>query len=119
MPEVEGLFTDDTRPPPDAILLSHAHLDHTGLLDHTRSEILIYASRGASKMMLAGSVFARQVPLPRVRFRPLKPNRPVRIGDITVTPFAVDHSIFGAVGFLLEADGESLCYSICATCPES
>ena len=37
---VPGLFTDES-PAPDAILLSHAHLDHVGLLHHSRPEIPI------------------------------------------------------------------------------
>ena len=42
---VPGLFTDES-PAPDAILLSHAHLDHVGLLHHSRSEIPIHATTG-------------------------------------------------------------------------
>ena len=78
LPKVQGLFslpnesvTDD----PHAILLSHAHLDHVGLLGHTNRSIPIYASTGTSKMMLAGAVFANQNELPRERFRELRPNR--------------------------------------------
>src|SRR6516225_9978468 len=55
LPRVPGLFDD--RPPPAAILLSHAHLDHTGLLDFSRNDVPVYASRGTSKMMMAGARF--------------------------------------------------------------
>jgi ribonuclease J len=37
--------------------------------------------------------------------------KPVQIGDITVTPYAVDHSAFDSMAFLLEADGHRLLYS--------
>jgi ribonuclease J len=107
---VAGLFTDDG-PAPDGILLSHAHLDHTGLLHHSRPEIPVYATSGTSKMMLAGGVFANRPTLDRARHRRIVPGVSFCIGEITVTPFAVDHSTFGCLAFLLEAGGKTLLYS--------
>ncbi len=109
IPAVEGLVTGDRHP--DAIILSHAHLDHCGLLDRTNSKIPVYATSGTSKMMLAGSLFAGQVEIPRARFRKLAPEQPIQIGNFRVTAYSVDHSIFGAVAILVEADGQSLLYS--------
>ncbi|WP_428305442.1 MBL fold metallo-hydrolase [Lacipirellula sp.] len=109
LPGVTGLFDDQTSP--DAILLSHAHLDHTGLLDRTSTDIPVYATVGTSKMALAGALFANQVAIPRERFRKLVPEQPVVIGDFTVTPFSVDHSIFDCVALLIEAGGKRILYS--------
>jgi ribonuclease J len=109
LPKIPGLFSDGERV--TAILLSHAHEDHTGLLRHSHSEIPIFASRGTSKMMDAGFRFAAQPLLPRNRFRALQPQVPMEVGDFKVTPFAVDHSIFGSMAFLIEAEGKSILYS--------
>ena len=62
-------------------------------------------------MLLAGEVFCGQSPLPRDRKCTLALRRPERIGDITVTALPVDHSIFGAVAFLIEAAGRRVLYS--------
>lgn len=109
LPSVPGLFEAGTHI--DAILLSHAHEDHTGLIQHSLRDIPIHASQGTSKMMLAGFKFAGQPNLPRDRFRKITPGTPFQIGDITVTGYLVDHSIYAALAFLIEADGKRLLYS--------
>ena len=110
IPQVKGLF-DESQPAPDAILLSHAHLDHAGLLHLSRKTVPIYATSGTSKMMLAASVFAGQKELAKSRSRNVVARRPFKVGDCIITPLAVDHSIFGSVAFLIEAEGKVLLYS--------
>lgn len=109
LPTVPGLF--ETGPSPDAILISHAHEDHTGLIQHSQSEIPIYAGVGTSKMMLAGAKFAGQQSIPRNRYQELLPRLRVPIGDFTITAFPVDHSVYGAQAFLIEAEGKTVLYS--------
>ncbi len=97
--------------PPNAVLLSHAHADHSGLLESVPRDVPVYLTSGTSKMLLAGEVFCRQTPLPRERQRIMKPGKPECIGDLNVTALSVDHSVFGAVAFLVEAAGRRVLYS--------
>jgi ribonuclease J len=109
LPKVTGLFNDGPRP--DAILLSHAHLDHAGLLHLSRPEVPIYATKGTSKIMLAGAVFSGQKELDRSRHREVTPGEVFQIGDAQVTAYAVDHSTFGSVAYLVEGEGKAVLYS--------
>jgi mRNA degradation ribonuclease J1/J2 len=62
-------------------------------------------------MMLVAALFAGQQALDRNRHQIVSAQQSFTIGDFQITPFVVDHSAFGALAFLVEADGKSLLYS--------
>ncbi len=109
LPPIEGVSLPGRLP--DAVLLSHAHGDHSGLIHRVPEEVPVWLSRSTSKMLMAGEIFCRQHALPRKRQRVLRLGNPETIGDFTVTALPVDHSIFGAVAFLIEAGGRRVLYS--------
>jgi ribonuclease J len=109
LPNVPGLFAGG--PSPDAILLSHAHADHTGFVDRTQPTIPVYLSRGTSKMLLAGEIFAGQSGIRRERERVFEPGRPFEVGDIRITAYPVDHSAYDSMALVIEAEGKRLLYS--------
>lgn len=109
LPPVPGLF--DEQPPPDAILLSHAHCDHTGLIKYTNKEIPVYLSHGTSDMMYVALKFARQAGVGRARQNRFKAGESFQIGDFTVTAYAVDHSAFDSMAFIIEAERKRILYS--------
>lgn len=109
-PPVAGLF-DRTGPAINALVLSHAHADHSGLIAASRAEVPVWLSTGTSKMLLAGGLFARQPGVPRARQQIFQPGEPFTIGDFRLTAYPVDHSVFDAMAFLIEADGKRLLYT--------
>jgi ribonuclease J len=114
-PPVPGLFVPGT--PPQALLLTHGHPDHIGFISDITSNLPIYATVPTSKMMLAGSIYAGGIELPQERFQALpfpkakEDCTSVKIGDLLVTPFPVDHSACGAVAFLVEHCGKRIFYT--------
>jgi ribonuclease J len=114
-PAVPGLFTPGSKPA--AVLLSHAHPDHTGFIAKVAADIPIYATVDTSKIMFVGSCYARGVQLPAARFCEVPvpngsgPCKSFQIGDLTVTAYPVDHSAYGAVGFLVEHGGRKVFYT--------
>jgi ribonuclease J len=115
-PSVPGLFAPGQ--PPNALLLSHAHPDHTGFIDQIPETIPIYATVATSKIMHVGSCYTKKgVKLPRNSFRELPiPNAcelctRITIGGIAVTSYSVDHSAYGAVGFLIEHADKRVFYT--------
>ena len=109
LPQIEGVSLPGRLPA--AVLLSHAHCDHSGLIHRVPEEVPVWLSRSTSKMLMAGEIFCRQQALPRKRQRVMRLGRPETIGDFAVTALPVDHSIFGAVAFLIEAGGRRVLYS--------
>jgi len=105
-----GLF-GQTGLPVDGLFLSHSHADHSGLISAIRGQVPVWLTAGTSKMLLAGGLFAHQPVVPPFRCNILKAGVPVTVGAFRVTAHPVDHSVYGAMAFLVEADGQRLLYT--------
>ena len=112
LPRVPGLYRSvGEEKPVEAVLLSHPHQDHYGLFKYIREDIRIYLGEDTDLMLqaseaLLGDRFGRHEDKVLMRDR-----EPVSIGDMKITPFVTDHSGYGAMAFLVEAEGKKVFYS--------
>lgn len=114
IPDIDGLFRGT--PSFDAILISHYHQDHTGLLNFVLKDIPIYM---AKNMAAINETVLRRMNIP-IEYTPriinsngeaLDGSYSLRIKDITITPFLCDHSAFDSYMYLLETDDDSILYT--------
>src|SRR3989338_10853786 len=105
LPGVSGLYRSvGEEKPVDAVLLSHPHLDHYGLFKYIREDIRIYLGEDTNLMLraseaLLGDRFGRHEDKVLMHDR-----EQVSIQDMKITPFMTDHSGYGALAFLVEAE---------------
>lgn len=109
LPDIKGLYKDGEKGI-DAVLISHSHPDHYGLLNYIREDIPIYMSRGAKELIEVSGIFTPNK-IGSLNAKIIDTRRPFRIGDFRITPYVVDHSAFDALAFLIEAGGKRLFYS--------
>ena len=93
-----------------AVLISHAHIDHYGLLHHLPANIPVAMGDAARRIVQAAAPFTRQA-LPRLDGPLMRDRETFAVGPFRITPFLVDHSAFDAYALLIEAGGKRLFYS--------
>lgn len=111
LPDIRGLYAWDTeRRRIDALFLSHAHMDHYGLVNFVSPDVPVFSGEATRRLMDIAMLFC---PFERAGGKQFTfANRvPVQVGGFRITPFLVDHSAFDAYAFLIEAQGKSVFYS--------
>jgi len=93
----------------DAIFISHYHLDHYGLLPLLDESIPVYVSEGTKNIFGINAIFLHQKEMKNLNV--IKPLNEIRIKDISIIPYTVDHSAYDAMAFLIEAEGKRILYS--------
>jgi ribonuclease J len=108
---VPGLFADTPDEKPiDALIISHAHQDHYGLLDRIRTDVPVYMSTGTAKLVELTHTFTGRPPLSH-NVRTFGWKDSIKVGPFRIVPHLVDHSAFDAYAFEIEADGKRIFYS--------
>jgi ribonuclease J len=109
LPDIKGVYSwDDAQF--DAIIISHAHLDHYGLLKYVNPAIPVYMSAGTQKIIELTQRFkiTQNYPLNAKSFNMYEV---FSIGDFTVKPYLMDHSAFDAAAFEIISDDKSIIYT--------
>lgn len=109
LPPISGLYHWD-KPDFDGIIISHAHIDHYGLLKYVHPDIPVYVSAGTKTLIEVSQLFkiCEQYTINAQLFRMYEP---FCIGDFTIKPYLMDHSAFDAAAFELKAEGKTVIYS--------
>lgn len=94
----------------DAVLISHPHQDHYGLIDALSPDVDVYMGEMGKRLIDATRVLLGKQ-LHVNTFKYFKTWQPFVVGDFTITPYLVDHSAVDAYAFLIEAEGKRLFYS--------
>ena len=92
-----------------AILISHPHLDHFGLVPWLPS-VPVAMGAAARRILRAAAPYMKQAPL-ALNGPDWVNRRSVQIGPFCITPYLVDHSAYDAYALLIEADGKRVFYS--------
>jgi len=109
LPAIEGLYEND-KPTVTAVVLSHAHLDHYGLLQFVHPDIPIYMSMGTKSLVEVSNTFLN-TNVRSERIETFDMWKPFNIGDFSITPYLMDHSAPDAAAFLIESDGRRIFYT--------
>jgi ribonuclease J len=95
---------------PQAVALSHSHLDHSHLAGFVDAEIPIYASRPAARIVELLGLTGRAIGgVPPSLLSP--EDGCFSVGPMHVRLLPVDHDVGGACGLLIETSGGVIAYS--------
>lgn len=106
----ESKQIDVTSLKPDAVLISHPHQDHYGLIDQLDDEIPVYMGEIGKELIFGLRKFIG-LDCPTNTFIYFEKWKSFVIGDFTITPYLVDHSAVDSYAFLIEAEGKKVFYS--------
>jgi ribonuclease J len=120
LPKISGLYSEDmlaytdlsyTEPQFDAVFLSHAHFDHISHIRFLDSKIPVYVGVGTKLFMESmeeTSSFCKYGEHECTKFRT---GHKIKVGNVTVEPVHVDHSIPAAYGFIIHTSEGSVVYT--------
>ncbi len=109
LPNIEGLYAWD-RAYFDAVIISHAHLDHYGLLKFVHPNIPIYISAGTRKLIEITQLFISSENF-ALQIKEFKMYETFQIGDIRIKAYLMDHSAFDAAALEITADNKTITYT--------
>ena len=97
----------------DACFISHAHADHWKSIPALADNTKVYTNSCTKKLIDAASINSRNKinRYNHLRFEQFKTSEIVKIKNIEVEIFSVDHSIPGANAFLIHTSSGTLAYS--------
>lgn len=96
----------------DAVLLSHAHMDHYGYVGRLRPDIPVHLSPVARRLIELrneGEEWLTRIDMDSLFT--MEKEDPCPVGNLAVRRFDVDHSVLGASAFLIHAGDTTIAYT--------
>ena len=109
LPNIQGLYSEEENTV-DAIFITHAHLDHYGFLQYVNKNIPVYLSKGTKELIEITKYFGGYTDNIE-QYKIISAWESVKIKDISIIPYLVDHSAFDAFAYLIEAEGKRIFYT--------
>lgn len=96
----------------DAVFFTHYHGDHIGMLASILPGVPLYMGEAAKEIYLVLQKRLKSGSLTAIEaIKTFQARDEITIGDITVTPFLIDHSAYDAYMFLIEAEGKRILHT--------
>lgn len=100
----------------DGIFITHYHGDHVGMFEEILPTVPVYMGATAKAIYaVVQKTLKRKLdkgnPELVENFKTFEAGKPVRIKDIKITPYSIDHSAFDAHMFLIEAEGKRVLHT--------
>jgi len=126
LPRIKGLYKKDEEIYElDGVLLSHPHLDHCDCLRFLKDSYPVFCGRDTKSVILAREFSSQSIGaeynianLTATRgeevfkeFKTFKSYEKCSAGEINFEPYALDHSIPGAYGYIIETEKGTIVYT--------
>jgi ribonuclease J len=108
---VEGTSVEGGADGRTALFISHAHIDHVGVLGWVDPAVPIHAAPETVQMLAALESAGQGLEGGAAVVQPMAEDEPVAVGPLAVERVAVDHDIPGASGFLVHTEDGTVAYS--------
>ena len=115
LPKINGVYKFDQTPAEiNAVFLSHGHLDHSAYLSFIKREIPVYCGETTQTILQTLSGIRRadlEFNVADINFNTFRTGKTIKVDDLEVEPFHVDHSVPGAYGFLIHTSNGTVVYT--------
>jgi ribonuclease J len=120
LPKIPGLYDKEMlastdlpyqEPTVDAVFLSHAHSDHVSHVQFLDKTIPVYLGYGTKLFMECMEETGGFFNFGEHPYRQFRTGEQIKVGNLTVEPIAVDHSIPAAYGFIIHTSAGAIVYS--------
>ena len=109
LPDVTGIYKDSNKLI-DGVLISHPHQDHYGFVNYLHAGLRYLLGEASYGIINTANLFVSKEQL-FANHSFFERNKLFKIGDLTITPYWMDHSAFDSYAFLIEGEGRRIFYS--------